>query len=117
MGPRHCCRGILLESSRAERYAGRFNGAAALLPRNLTQRKQLTRLALGFNGAAALLPRNLLHLLPEHRWRPRFNGAAALLPRNPASSEQTELRAWLASMGPRHCCRGIPGEPLLDSSG
>ncbi len=82
MGPRHCCRGI---HKRKRPVCGRGTG---------------------FNGAAALLPRNLCALGRALSRVRRFNGAAALLPRNRADNRRTAT-AQAASMGPRHCCRGI----------
>ena len=81
MGPRHCCRGI---------YSGQVAGTVVDV------------LQWG-HGIAAVESKKLDG---RPRWVSSFNGATALLPWNHA-----EARGWegahYASMGPRHCCRGI----------
>ncbi len=83
MGPRHCCRGI------------------GMVPRRNLEGN------MSFNGAAALLPRNQRHRVEREDRKSRFNGAAALLPRNRTQNPSRSAQRAFASMGPRHCCRGI----------
>ncbi len=131
MGPRHCCRGIL-DGRGVPRSAGRcFNGAAALLPRNPRPHSGSLRRVRSFNGAAALLPRNPQAFRVVHprlytlQWGRGIAAAESL-----AGPPSVAARIWLqwgrgiaaaeswehitqhsdqitASMGPRHCCRGI----------
>ncbi len=84
-----------------------FNGATALLPWNQCSGRYGSSGPAGFNGATALLPWN-------HGWQSRpgngkfgFNGATALLPWNRDKQAIGATGQVLASMGPRHCCRGI----------
>ena len=130
MGPRHCCRGIqdvaingtlrlLLQwghgiaavESRKGRtrllQTARFNGATALLPWNLLPTCHHENAKARFNGATALLPWNPLAMGLARGEISGFNGATALLPWNQPVREEPKPEPKPASMGPRHCCRGI----------
>ena len=61
----------------------------------------------GFNEAAALLPRKARRSRrATGRFRARFNEAAALLPRKAQAMDCGPSGLGVASMRPRHCCRG-----------
>ena len=133
MGPRHCCRGIGIAPCRTGWCPTCFNGATALLPWNPTQSptshlESHSR----FNGATALLPWNLRVQSQMLKWPEQLqwgHGIAAVESEKLvlfahhrdivlqwghgiAAVESIQPQAWAgrkgaASMGPRHCCRGI----------
>ncbi len=131
MGPRHCCRGIPIvpnndmPSMQALQWGRGIAAAESLLPRTLSFEDQLLQWGRGIAAAESALGLRIRDQLIELQWgrgiaaaesdaqssarpptRTRFNGAAALLPRNRDDRVQRG-RTPIASMGPRHCCRGI----------
>ena len=111
MRPRHSCRGRLPCCRSATQRAPSFNEAPAFLPGKTAQgRRAAGRCrAPGFNEAPAFLPGKTSRS-PETAFHVSrsFNEAPAFLP------GKTDLRArrhrpiHLASMRPRHSCRGRP---------
>ena len=86
MRPRHYCRGRCLRDGARVDETASFNEAAALLPRKIVCRDECRRGRLG-----------------------SFNEAAALLPRKMTQAEGMALQGDIASMRPRHYCRGRSG--------
>jgi hypothetical protein len=91
MGPRHCCRGISVQAT--------------------DRTRNVITLQWGRGIAAAESRADGRDPAGGHG---RFNGAAALLPRNLRRMSATLSQSSEASMGPRHCCRGISA--LMDVS-
>ena len=140
MEPRHVCRGNCGHWGHWRGRPIRFNGAAACLPRKSgprgaqAQRRRAAsmeprhvcrgnlfpglprRLACAcFNGAAACLPRKSRRAVAG-RWRSwSFNGAAACLPRKLFREDMNRLGLTVASMEPRHVCRGNTSHPPTGS--
>ena len=86
-----------------------FNGAAAGMPRKPEMLAAMEPAVTRFNGAAAGMPRKLVHPLCRSSRLSSFNGAAAGMPRKP-DAPCRPLSPILASMEPRHECRGNPLE-------
>ena len=87
MRPRHICRGNAPALRRPPPRSPRFNEAAAYMPRKRRSAR---------TGDT-----------PCSR---RFNEAAAYMPRKPERDQVVLHRAELASMRPRHICRGNAAE-------
>ncbi len=108
MGPRHCCRGILQPRAEAIFPLRLASMGPRHCCRGITQsadHRECRRS--GFNGATALLPWNRRTACHSPRPLWCFNGATALLPWNHADCSESQPTGTAASMGPRHCCRGI----------
>ena len=118
MRPRHCCRGRHDRTfPPSYEQARRFNEAAALLPRKAgCLHGYWNDLFTRFNEAAALLPRKASQeAFGRMSMSMRFNEAAALLPRKAMPHPDEISNDPLASMRPRHCCRGRPVIALTDA--
>ena len=108
MRPRHCCRGR--QGGAAQVGTAQFG--ASMRPRHCCRgRPSSTSFGIAaspcFNEAAALLPRKASRgHLACHGTARCFNEAAALLPRKAGLVCARTAPAHLASMRPRHCCRG-----------
>ncbi len=140
MGPRHRCRGIYRGTWVPPHFAC-FNGATASLPWNrLRQVGQTGPARWRFNGATASLPWNQAAgraaMITQSllQWGHGiaavesistkgapvlgycFNGATASLPWNQSPGLDVLMLNCMASMGPRHRCRGIKSRRTCNGS-